>query len=167
MADGSFEEFYEATYHRLLRQLVLVTGDQGDAEDLLQDAYGRAVVRWRRLRDYQAPEAWVRRVALRLATDRARRARRRAAALLRLRPPRSPSVELSADSLDLYKALRGLPAGQRQALVLHHLVGLPVEEVASQLNLPVGTVKSRLSRGRTALAHGLAMPGPEVVRHDP
>jgi RNA polymerase sigma-70 factor, ECF subfamily len=117
MADGSFEEFYEATYHRLLRQVVLVTGDRGDAEDLLQDAYGRAVVRWRRLRDYQAPEAWVRRVALRLAIDRARRARRRAAALLRLRPSRSPSIDLSADSLDLHTALRGLPAGQRQAVV--------------------------------------------------
>lgn len=166
MPDGSFEEFYDATYGRLLRQLALVTADRGDAEDLLQDAYGRAAVRWRRLRDYQAPEAWVRRVALRLATDRARRARRRAAALLRLRPPRPPSVELSADLLDLYNALRGLPAGQRQAVVLHHLVGLPVEEVASQLNLPVGTVKSRLSRGRAALARGLAAPGPEVVRND-
>ena len=42
MADGSFEEFYDASYGRLLRQLVLVTGDRGDAEDLLQDAYGRA-----------------------------------------------------------------------------------------------------------------------------
>jgi endonuclease/exonuclease/phosphatase family metal-dependent hydrolase len=72
--------------------------------------------------------------------------------LLRLRPPRSPSVELSADLLDLYNALRGLPVGQRQAVVLHHLVGLPVEEIASQLNVPVGTVKSRLSRGRAALA---------------
>jgi RNA polymerase sigma factor (sigma-70 family) len=79
---------------------------------------------------------------------------------------RSPSVELSADLLDLYTALRGLPAGQRQAVVLHHLVGLPVEEVASQLNLPVGTVKSRLTRGRAALARRLAAPGPEVVRHD-
>jgi RNA polymerase sigma-70 factor (ECF subfamily) len=148
MADGSFEEFYDATYRRLLKQVVLVTGDRGDAEDLLQDAYGRAAVRWRRLRDYQAPEAWVRRVALRLAIDRARRARRRAAALLRLRPPGSPSVELSADSLDLYNALRGLPLGQCQVVVHHHLVGLPVQEVASQLNVPVGTVKSRLTRGR-------------------
>lgn len=166
MADGSFEEFYSATYGRLLKQIILVTGDRGDAEDLLQDAYGRAAVRWRRLRDYQAPEAWVRRVALRLAIDRARRARRRAAALLRLRPQRSPPVELSADSFDLYNALRGLPLGQRQVLVLHHLAGLPVEEVASQLNVPVGTVKSRLSRGRAALARRLAVTGQEVVRND-
>lgn len=50
--------------------------------------------------------------------------------------------------------------------MLHHLVGLPVEEIASQLNVPVGTVKSRLSRGRAALAHCLAMPGPEAVRYD-
>jgi RNA polymerase sigma-70 factor (ECF subfamily) len=70
------------------------------------------------------------------------------------------------DSLDLYQALRGRPPGQRQAVVLHHLVGLPVEEVASQLNVPVGTVKSRLTRGRAALARGLAVPGSEVVRHD-
>jgi RNA polymerase sigma-70 factor (ECF subfamily) len=166
MADGSFEEFYDATYGRLLKQVILVTGDRGDAEDLLQDAYGRAAVRWRRLRDYQAPEAWVRRVALRLAIDRVRRARRRAAALLRLRPARSPADELSADSLDLYNALRGLPPGQRQVVVLHHLVGLPVEEVASQLNVPVGTVKSRLTRGRAALARRLAVPGQEVVSND-
>ena len=72
---------------------------------------------------------------------------------------------MSADLLDLYNALHDLPPGQRQAVVLHHLVELPVEEVASQLNVPVGTVKSRLSRGRAALARRLAL-GPEVVRHD-
>src|SRR5512133_3971424 len=159
MADGSFEEFYHATYGRLLRQLILGTGDRSDAEDLLQDAYGRAAVRWRRLRDYQAPEAWVRRVALRLATDRARRARRRAAALLRLRPPRPPSVELLAESLDLYDALRGLPAGQRQAVVLHYLVGLPVEEVASQLNLPVGTWRLPRLRERQPQRRGYGRCG--------
>jgi RNA polymerase sigma-70 factor (ECF subfamily) len=59
-------------------------------------------------------------------------------------------VELSPDSVDLANALRGLSLGQRQAVVLHHLVGLPVQEVAEQLGVPVGTVKARLSRGRAA-----------------
>jgi RNA polymerase sigma-70 factor (ECF subfamily) len=148
MAEGSFEEFYAATYLRLLKQLVLVTGNPGDAEDLLQEAYARAAIRWRHLRDYDRPEAWVRRVAFHLAADAARRARRRAAALLRLRPPQP--VELSPDSVDLANALRGLSLGQRQAVVLHHLVGLPVQEVAEQLGVPVGTVKARPFRGRAA-----------------
>lgn len=155
MTTDSFEQFYAASYLRLLRQLALVTGDRGDAEELLQEAYGRAALRWRRLANYEAPEAWVRRVALRLAIDRARRARRRAAALGRLRPPPQAPVELSVDSLDLLRSMRRLSVGQRQAIVLHHLVGLTVEEVAGQLGIPVGTVKTRLARGRAALARYL------------
>jgi hypothetical protein len=46
MAEDNFDRFYTATYDRLLRQLALVTGDRGDAEDVLQEAYGRASLRW-------------------------------------------------------------------------------------------------------------------------
>jgi RNA polymerase sigma-70 factor (ECF subfamily) len=110
---------------------------------------------------YDRPEAWVRRVALNLAAMAARRLRRRAAALLRLGPP--PAVpDLSPELLDLHHALRVLPLGQRQVIVLHHLVGLPVEEVARELRVPAGTVKSRLARGRRALAHVLDADRPEV-----
>jgi RNA polymerase sigma-70 factor (ECF subfamily) len=73
-------------------------------------------------------------------------------------------VELSADTLDLADALRRLPMGQRQAIVLHHLVGLTVNEVASQLRIPSGTVKTRLARGRAALARYLEAG--EEVRND-
>lgn len=103
----------------------------------------------------------MRRVALHLAADRARRARRQAAALLRLRPP-APVAELSVEGLDLARALRRLSVGQRQVIVLHHLAGLPVEEVARELGLPAGTVKSRLARGRQALAQALDIDRPEV-----
>ncbi|WP_460806265.1 RNA polymerase sigma factor [Micromonospora zhanjiangensis] len=57
---------------------------------------------------------------------------------------------------DLRDAIATLPAGHRQAIVLHYLADLPVEEIARLLDVPVGTVKSRLSRGRTALAARLA-----------
>jgi RNA polymerase sigma-70 factor (ECF subfamily) len=53
-----FDEFYRATHRRLLRQLALVTGDAGEAEDLLQEAYARAVLRWDQVRAFEAPEAW-------------------------------------------------------------------------------------------------------------
>jgi RNA polymerase sigma-70 factor, ECF subfamily len=104
----------------------------------------------------------VRRVAMNLAVSAARRARRRAVALGR--PAAQPAVpELTADALDLAAALRSIPLGQRQAVVLHHLVGLTVGEVARELGLPAGTVKARLARGRAALARRLALDPEEVL----
>jgi RNA polymerase sigma-70 factor, ECF subfamily len=157
-----FDAFFAASYHRLLKQLVLVTGDLAEAEDVVQEAFARASVRWERLASYDAPEAWVRRVALNLAAQAVRRLRRQARALLRLGPP-APVPEFEAAELDLVHALRALPLGQRQAVVLHYLAGAPVEEVATQLGVPVGTVKSRLARGRRALARLLAPASEGVV----
>jgi RNA polymerase sigma-70 factor (ECF subfamily) len=154
-----FREFYLAAYRRLLRQLFAVTGDLAEAEDVLQEAFARASLRWARIRAYDNPEGWVRRVALNLASTGARRLRRRAAALLKLGPP-AAVPPLSPDALDLHLALRELPMAQRQAIVLHHLVGLPVDQVAAELGVPSGTIKARLSRGRTALAQRLG-PGPQ------
>jgi RNA polymerase sigma-70 factor, ECF subfamily len=147
---AEFEEFYGGAVGRLLGQLVLVTGDLHEAEEVVQEAFARAFIHWSRLRDYEVPEAWVRRVAMNLAAERARRLRRRARAILRAGPPHAPQV--SVEALDLLMALRTLPIRQRQVLVLHHLVGMPVEEVARTLSLPSGTVKSALARGRRALA---------------
>jgi RNA polymerase sigma-70 factor (ECF subfamily) len=157
-----FDEFYTASYRRLLKQLVAVTGNLGEAEDALQEAYARASVRWRRLADYDNPEAWVRRVAMNLAATAAKRARRRALALRRL-DPHPVTHDLTADALDLAAALQTIPFAQRQAVVLHHLVGLPVTEIARELGLPAGTVKSRLARGRIALAARLALDPGEVL----
>jgi RNA polymerase sigma-70 factor (ECF subfamily) len=162
-----FEHFYNASYQRLLWELFAVTGgDLPEAEDALQEAYVRASLRWQRIRAYQAPEAWVRRVALNLASSAARNARRRAAALLRLAPPPPSGPELSTESVDLAAALRALPMGQRQVIVLHHLVGLPVDEIARQLRLPSGTVKSHLTRGRRSLARRLGLATAQEVQID-
>jgi RNA polymerase sigma-70 factor, ECF subfamily len=153
--EGDFEDFYAATFDRLVGQLFLVTGDLHDAEDVVQEALTRAAVRWPRLRDYDAPEAWVRRVAMNLASDGFRRARRRLAVAVRLQadagmrptPPEEPALS---------DALRALPLTQRKVVVLHYLLDLPVDQVAAELAVPVGTVKSRLARARAALAARLA-----------
>ncbi len=156
-ASGSFEEFYAGTAGRLLGQLFLVTGDLHAAEEIVQEAFTRASVRWTRLRDYDVPEAWVRRVAMNLAADRARGLRRQAAAILRLGPPPAvPSV--SVETLALVQALRSLPVRQRQAIVLHYLVDLPVQEVAHIPAVRGGTVKSLLAGGRRSLAAKLGEP---------
>ena len=127
MADQGFAAFYAGSYRRLLGQLFAVTGDLAEAENVLQEAYARAFVRWSRVGAYDLPEAWVRRVAINVA------------------------------------AMADRSLAQRQVIVLHHLVGLPVEEVASELRLATGTVKSRLARGRAALASTLQLDWSEVT----
>ncbi|HZB60859.1 MAG TPA: SigE family RNA polymerase sigma factor [Actinomycetota bacterium] len=158
MADTEgFEEFYRVTVGRLIGVLFPVTGDLHEAEEIVQEAYARASTRWARLRDYDSPEAWVRRVAMNLAADRGRRLQRQARALLRAGPP--PVVPpASVEAVALAEALRTLPIHQRQAIVLHHLVDLPVEEVAAILGTRAGTVKSWLARGRRNLAARLGEP---------
>jgi RNA polymerase sigma-70 factor, ECF subfamily len=152
---GDFTAFYASVFARLVGQLRVVTGDLQEAEDVVQEALARASTRWARLQSYDVPEAWVRRVALNLAADRARRSRRRLAALRRLSPPATQPAE-QVEDLALLQALRELSTGQRQVLVLHYLIGMPVQEVARTLRVPTGTVKVRLSRGRQALAAQLA-----------
>lgn len=149
-----FEAFYAAAFGRLVGQVLLVTGDLHEAEDVVQEAFTRAAMRWQRLRDYDLPEAWVRRVALNLAASGLRQRRRRVRALLRLGPPRQLPAA-SAEAVAVTRALGALPVTQREVIVLHHLLDLPVDEVARQLAIPVGTVKSRLARGRRMLARRL------------
>jgi RNA polymerase sigma-70 factor, ECF subfamily len=71
--DDDFGVFYQASYHRLVGQLTVMTGSLEDAEDAVQEAFAPASTRWARLREYETPEAWVRRVALNLATSGLRR----------------------------------------------------------------------------------------------
>jgi RNA polymerase sigma-70 factor (ECF subfamily) len=153
--DGDFEAFYTATYQRLVGQLLVVTGSLQDAEDVVQEAFVRACGRWWYVRDYQVPEAWVRRVALNLAASGLRRARRRARLLVRLGPAAEVPA-LSVEAVALTRTLRKLPLRGRQVLVLHHAVGLSVQEIARELGVPVGTVTARLSRARATLARLLA-----------
>lgn len=162
----SFDEFYTATAPRLVRQLHAMTGDLSEAQDCVQEAYARAWQRWAQVSAYEAPEAWVRQVAWRLAVSRFRRARV-GAGLLRRHGGPDDVPALSADRVALVTALRQLPAAQRSAVVLHHLVGLSVAEVAAETGSPEGTVKARLSRGRTALASLLGDTDSDTTRRAP
>jgi RNA polymerase sigma-70 factor (ECF subfamily) len=153
-SDRSFEEFFAATYGRLVGLLFVVLHDRAQAEDVVQDAFASALLRWQRIRGYQDPEAWVRMVAFRRAVDGRRRAARQVRALRRLGSP-PPQPPVSADRVDLVRALGKLPLAHREVLVLCYVAELPVAQIAAELRLPVGTVKSRLARGRAALARQL------------
>lgn len=154
-AESDFAEFYAATWSRTLAVTYALTGDRGVAEELAQEAYVKAWSHWAKVSHYDQPAAWVRQIATRLSVSRWRRGKVAAAWLARTRHERvaAPPDETSTA---LVQALLQIPEAQRRAVVLHHLADLPVEEVARIEHAPVGTVKARLSRGRTALAALLA-----------
>jgi RNA polymerase sigma-70 factor (ECF subfamily) len=157
-----FDELYQARYGDIVAMMHALVGDLTEAQDLAQEAFCRAWQRWRTVSEYDEPLAWIRRVAMNLATSRWRRLRVAKAHLRRERPADVPP--LGPDHVALVAALRRLPVDQRRAVVLHHLVDLPVAEVASELQVAVGTVKSWLHRGRAALAADLDDSGAEVGR---
>ena len=155
--DVEFGEFYAANYGWIVALVTALTGDRHEAEDIAQETFARALIRWSRLKAYDIPEAWIRRVALRLAIDSRRRARRasRLAGRTELRAaPGYTDRGTAADAL-LSSALQALPLRQREAVVLHYLVDVPVAQIAKDLRLPVSTVKTRLASGRRRLEQEL------------
>jgi RNA polymerase sigma-70 factor (ECF subfamily) len=152
--EGGFDDFYRATSQRVLQYAYAMAGDLGVAQDLTQEAYLRAWRGWGRVSRYERPESWVRLVIARLATDRWRRIRvRRRAEVAAGVPP--AVLGPSENTVLLVAALRQLPPQLRQAICLHYLLDLPIVDIAQETGAPVGTVKSWLSRGRTALAEAL------------
>jgi len=157
----AFETIVRARMDAVYRLTSAILGDEADARDAAQEAF---VAAWRqlpRLREPEKFEAWLQRVAVNASrmTLRARGRRRvreipssRVAAL----SDRVTAGDSSADAARLDEALRGLSVDQRAILVLHHLDGRPVAELAAILDIPIGTAKSRLFTARRALAAALA-----------
>ncbi|MGW7687289.1 SigE family RNA polymerase sigma factor [Streptomyces asiaticus] len=163
---SDFDQFYTATAKRLVAAVYAATGDLAEAEDAVQEAYARAWQRWDRLTAEGDPTPWVRTVALRLAVSSWRRARNRMRAHFRHGPP--PDLpDLAPDRVALVHALRGLKPEQRTAVVLHHLLDLPIEQVARETGVSPGAVRTRLSRARKALGSHLADPEADAAGEAP
>ena len=158
MSETEIRALYAASYRRLLGQLIGVTGNVAEAEDVVQEAFVRGLDHPARLLGADNPEASLRTVAVNLARSRRRRAQRLVGLAPRLvEEPRDADTD---GHVILLQALRRLPAGQREVIALHHLADLTVEQVADTLGLPTGTVKTRLSRGRAALSTLVVTEGP-------
>lgn len=145
------EEVFGYSYRTLVSQMYGICGELTEAEDVVCEAFVRAASKPARFEALDNPEAWLRTVAINVARSRHRR-RVLGERLLRRQyePPAQPRHD--AESVDLVRALQQLPAPQREAIVLHHLVDLSVAQVAEAVSAPAGTVKARLARGRAALA---------------
>ena len=139
-----------------------LTGNDADAQDLVQEV----LLRVRRGLETYRPgslEGWLSRITTNAFLDEVRRRRRRPTVPLPDDPDRviagTEDVEaaLAATTLgdDIQAALRSLPEDFRVAVVLCDVVGLPYDEIADQLGVPIGTVRSRIHRGRAALRGAL------------
>ncbi|WP_410786534.1 SigE family RNA polymerase sigma factor [Kribbella sp. C-35] len=144
-----FDDFVRGSATRLLRTAVLLTGDRGAGEDLLQETYERIYVHWPRIRD-GAPEAYARKTLTNLSANRWRTRLRRPLEVAladdhhRLEPDGSERYALRHE---LLTALRALPPRQRAVIVLRYYDDLSEAQTAELLGCSVGTVKSQTSRG--------------------
>jgi RNA polymerase sigma-70 factor (ECF subfamily) len=158
VSDQWFAELYETSYRRIVVATYSLVGDLGDAEELAQEAFAIAYSRRRRVSATDNPEAWLYTVAINLARRRWRRRRALDRLLRREIPPQPvPPPDVAGEHADLHAAIKKLAYDHRAVVVLHYLADMPVDEVALALSIPVGTVKSRLSRARAALAGALGV----------
>jgi RNA polymerase sigma-70 factor, ECF subfamily len=143
---------------RAVRAVAAFTGNVDFAQDAVDEALARLLTNFRRGRDVSSIPAWVTTVALNYAKSRWRK-RRFDLFDTYEHAPRSTEDERD-DAMAVRAALQQLPLRQRQAAVLFYLNDISIDEIAIALLMQPGTVKSHLSRARTALAATL---GPQLL----
>lgn len=156
---GRFEAFYRERYRPLVGVVYALTGNRWVAEDLAQEAFLRAHRDWDRVRRANAPEAWVRRVAINLAMSRFRRLRSETAARLRLNPVAPTFQPPSAEQDAFWAEVRLLPRRQSEAIVLYYVEDLSTADIAVTLEIAEGTVRALLTQARERLARQLEAKG--------
>lgn len=158
---GAYDQIVGAYQDRIYSLAYRITGNREDASDAAQDAFLKAYRHLRAFGGRAAFSTWLHRIAVNAALDIVRRR------------PHQPLVPLEMDVGDpvedpaervvrrdvqrrIHRAIAGLPLEQRTAIVLRDLHGHSYEEIASMLQIPLGTVRSRISRGREMLRAALA-----------
>jgi DNA-directed RNA polymerase specialized sigma24 family protein len=154
-----FGAHLEANYRRLVAQLYAITLDPAEAHSVVQDAYSRAWRSWASISRMPDPTGWVRRVAVRSTMRSWRRFR------LRSRRPVGPGLDTNVGAV--LAALRRLPPSERRCVVLHHMAGAPLPEIAAVEGLSVGTTAARLARAQQVVSAGLVDVLSDVLGPEP
>jgi RNA polymerase sigma-70 factor (ECF subfamily) len=151
---------------RLRRYARALTADEGEADDLIQDTLERALVRLDQWRDGDNPCKWMFSILHNLHVDSLRRRSRRPlhVGLESVGAAASAAAADGASGCDVDRALQHLNVGQREVLLLVGVEGFTYAETADVLDIPIGTVMSRLARGRDRLR--LLMACDEALKGD-
>jgi RNA polymerase sigma factor (sigma-70 family) len=150
--DQEFEAFFVRHFEQIVNSLTVITGDRDRATDATQEAFIKAYARWTKIRTYDVPAAWVRRIAINASRDTRRSERRRARR--EKTHLAAPHVFPSNDVVGLdfaQRILAELPRRQREVATLFYLDDLSVNEIAKTLDVSAGTVKSHLAEARERL----------------
>lgn len=157
---GAFERLVRVHQDRIYNLAYRITGNREDASDAAQDTFVRAFQALPRFREDATLSTWLYRIATNAALDLVRRRPTAPRTELPVNHPGPDDPEREVTRRELARrvqdALAGVPAEFRAAVVLRDLQGLSYADVAHVLQVPVGTVRSRISRGREALRVQLA-----------
>lgn len=158
--EEQFRDLFTDHYEGVVHTVFLVLRDWGRAEEIAQEAFTQLVRHWRRVADHDMPEAWVRRVAIRLAVRSDRRERAGAVAWRRAAPQEAFPPPESAGGNAVLAAVAQLPVRQRAVVVLVYFEDRPVTEAAQILDCSASTARVHLHRARQRLGELL---GEEVT----
>lgn len=157
--EAGFDSFFDGSWKRLQGQAYVLTGSRETAQDLTQEALLRAWRRWDTVSKLENPEAWTRKVLQNLCIESWRKSRRR-----KLKADVRVHDRIPDSHDEIAQAMRSLPSNQAKALLLHDGLDMSVSEVASELEVPEGTVKSWLSRSRKVVAERLGQLDQDPAR---
>jgi RNA polymerase sigma-70 factor (ECF subfamily) len=153
-----FTRFYRAEYSAIVALVYGLSGSQGAAEDIAQEAFLRAYRDWSRVQSMDSPQGWIRRVAMNLARSRWRRLKVEMTVRSRLSPqtvfspPDGPTSEF-------WDEVRHLPRRQAEAVTLRYVEDLTVAEISEILQIAEGSVRALLFQGRERLRRQLVAKG--------
>jgi RNA polymerase sigma-70 factor (ECF subfamily) len=147
----TFDEFYESYFDRVARALVLAGADRDLASDAAQEAFARALRRWRKVREMDRPDGWVYVVAMNQLRDHWRRSERRRERTPGVGDGAGDNTSGVATRLSVRDAIATLPPRQRQAVVLRYLADLPLADVADAMGCATGTVKATLHQAMQSM----------------
>lgn len=161
---ADFDRLYQATYQRIFRSLVALTGSPAAAEDCTQEAFLKAFQAWKSWKQDAPAEAWMHRIAINTAISYRRKQRLREVGELVRRLGRPPEPDATEPELgpDMLRELRRLPPKQAAAIVLRHLHGYSNREIASVLSVPESTIATRLAEAKKTLRARLGTEAQQI-----
>ncbi len=160
MIDGdrdAFDQLARAYYEKTLRMAYLISGNEADSQDIVQETFVICYLNRKSLREPEYFQRWLYKILTREAWRVCRRSKREQPVeeVFGDQEPKAPAVleEVLRNSRNrqLYEAIGALPPKQRTALVLHYFNGMGTKEIASVMGCLEGTVKSRLYAARNKL----------------
>src|SRR5215471_5427446 len=159
---GELPKLIDAHYEALYRYAYRLSGSAADAEDLTQETFGKALARLPQLREPERAKAWLFRILRNLYLHRVRDQKRHKVVPLdavgdlagREREPEMPEI----DPVKLQQALNELDESFRTPIILFYFEEFSYRDIAEQMDLPIGTVMSRLARAKVYLRSRLAPP---------